>query len=182
MYMKIKKHLLENVKILNSPNYDTRPRNIKISLIVLHSISLPPTIFGNNYVEDFFLNKLSETNDEYINKIKDMKVSSHVYIKRSGEIIQFVPFDKRAWHAGKSSYENIENCNDYSIGIELEGCDDIVFEDIQYIKLSEVIKSLLESYNYISAERILSHSDIAPGRKSDPGPLFDWKRLKSMIK
>jgi len=182
MYMKIKKHLLENVNILNSPNYDTRPRNIKISLIVLHSISLPPTIFGNNYVEDFFLNKLSETNDEYINKIKDMKVSSHVYIKRSGEIIQFVPFDKRAWHAGKSSYENIENCNDYSIGIELEGCDDIVFEDIQYTKLSEVIKSLLESYNYISAERILSHSDIAPGRKSDPGPLFDWKRLKSMIK
>ena len=182
MYMKIKKHLLENVNILNSPNYDTRPRNIKISLIVLHSISLPPTIFDNNHVEDFFLNKLSETNDEYINKIKNMKVSSHVYIKRSGEIIQFVPFDKRAWHAGKSSYENIENCNDYSIGIELEGCDDIVFEDIQYIKLSEVIKSLLESYTYISAERILSHSDIAPGRKSDPGPLFDWKRLKSMIK
>jgi len=180
--MKIKKHLLENVKILNSPNFDNRPINIEISLIVLHSISLPPTVFGNNYVENFFLNKLPETNDEYMNKIKNMKVSSHVYIKRNGEIIQFVPFDKRAWHAGKSSYENIENCNDYSIGIELEGCDDIVFEDIQYIKLSEVIKSLLENYNYITKDRILSHSDIAPGRKSDPGPLFDWKRLKSMIK
>ena len=180
--MKIKKHLLENVQVLNSPNFNNRPRDIEISLIVLHSISLPPTVFGNNYVENFFLNKLPESNDEYMNKIKNMKVSSHVYIKRNGDIIQFVPFDKRAWHAGKSSYNNIENCNDYSIGIELEGCDDIAFEDIQYIELSEVIKSLLENYNHITKDRILPHSDIAPGRKSDPGPLFDWKRLKSMIK
>ena len=111
-----------------------------------------------------------------------MKVSSHLYIKRTGEIIQFVSFDKRAWHAGKSIYEGIENCNDYSIGIELEGCDDISFENIQYIKLSEIINTLIVNYQYLSKDRIVSHSDIAPGRKSDPGPLFDWKRLKTMIK
>ena len=138
--------------------------------------------FGNEYVENFFLNKLEIADNEYINSIKDMKVSSHIYIKRTGEIIQFVPFDKRAWHAGESSYKNVENCNDYSIGIELEGFEDISFEDIQYSKLSEIIDCLIQNYPNINGERIVSHSEIAPGRKSDPGPLFDWKRLKSMIK
>ena len=180
--MNIKNHFLENIKIAESPNFDTRPQDKELSLIVLHSISLPPTIFGNNYVEDFFLNKLSKNDNEYINSIKSMKVSSHLYIKRTGEIIQFVPFDKRAWHAGKSIYEGIKDCNDYSIGIELEGCDDISFENIQYIKLSEIINTLIDNYKYLSEDRIVSHSDIAPGRKSDPGPLFDWKRLKTMIK
>jgi len=125
---------------------------------------------------------LPVTDNLYLNNIRGMKVSSHLYIKRSGQIIQFVPFDKRAWHAGQSSFENIKNCNDYSIGIELEGCEDIVYENIQYIKLSEIINSLLGSYKHLSLNRIVSHSDIAPGRKSDPGPLFDWKRLKTMIK
>jgi AmpD protein len=180
--MNIKNHILEDVKLSSSSNHDDRPENSEISLIVIHSISLPPTIFGNNYVEEFFLNKLPVTNNSYLNNIRDMKVSSHLYIKRSGEIIQFVPFDKRAWHAGQSSFENIKNCNDYSIGIELEGCEDIVYENIQYIKLSEIINSLLGSYKHLSLNRIVSHSDIAPGRKSDPGPLFDWKRLKTMIK
>ena len=179
--MKIENHILEEVKISLSPNYDLRPDKSNISLIVLHSISLPPTIFGNNYVEDFFCNKLNPGNDDYLNTIKGMKVSSHLFVKRTGEIIQFVPFDKRAWHAGKSSYDNVENCNDYSIGIELEGCDDISFEDIQYEKLSYIIKSILDNYIKTSKERIVSHSDIAPGRKSDPGPLFDWKRLKRML-
>jgi AmpD protein len=180
--MNIKKHLIENIKFLQSPNFDIRPKKIDISLIVIHSISLPPTIFGNEYVENFFLNKLEIADNEYINSIKDMKVSSHIYIKRTGEIIQFVPFDKRAWHAGESSYKNVKNCNDYSIGIELEGCEDISFEDIQYNKLSEIIDCLIQNYPNINSERIVSHSEIAPGRKSDPGPLFDWKRLKSMIK
>ena len=180
--MNIKNHFLENIKIAESPNFNTRPKDKEISLIVLHSISLPPTIFGNNYVEDFFLNELSKNDNEYINNIKNMKVSSHLYIKRTGEIIQFVPFDKRAWHAGKSIYEGIKDCNDYSIGIELEGCDDISFENIQYIKLSEIINTLIDNYKYLSEDRIVSHSDIAPRRKSDPGPLFDWKRLKTMIK
>lgn len=180
--MNIKNHLIENIKFLQSPNFDIRPKKIDISLIVIHSISLPPTIFGNEYVENFFLNKLEIVDNEYINSIKDMKVSSHIYIKRTGEIIQFVPFDKRAWHAGESSYKNVENCNDYSIGIELEGFEDISFEDIQYNKLSEIIDCLIQNYPNINSERIVSHSEIAPGRKSDPGPLFDWKRLKSMIK
>jgi AmpD protein len=173
---------LKDVKFLESPNFDIRSKESSVSLIVLHSISLPPTVFGNNYVEEFFLNELTQSKDKYLNNIKDMKVSAHVYIKRTGEIIQFVPFDKRAWHAGESSYENVSNCNDYSIGIELEGCDDIVFENIQYAKLAEIINYLLACYKDLSAERIVSHSDIAPGRKSDPGPLFDWKRLKTMIK
>lgn len=180
--MNIKNHLIENIKFLQSPNFDIRPKKIDISLIVIHSISLPPTIFGNEYVENFFLNKLEIADNEYINSIKDMKVSSHIYIKRTGEIIQFVPFDKRAWHAGESSYKNVKNCNDYSIGIELEGFEDISFEDIQYSKLSEIIDCLIQNYPNINSERIVSHSEIAPGRKSDPGPLFDWKRLKSMIK
>jgi len=182
MEINIKNHLLKDIKFLQSPNFDIRPKESSISLIVLHSISLPPTVFGNNYVEEFFLNELSLSKDEYLNNIIDIKVSSHIYIKRTGEIIQFVPFDKRAWHAGESLYENIPNCNDYSIGIELEGCDDIVFENVQYIKLAEIINSLLAYYKDLSSKRIVSHSDIAPGRKSDPGPLFDWKRLKSMIK
>ena len=180
--MNIKNHILEGVKLSLSSNHDDRPENSEISLIVVHSISLPPTIFGNNYVEEFFLNKLPVTDNSYLNNIRDMKVSSPLHLHRSGEIIQFVPFDKRAWHAGQSSFENIKNCNDYSIGIELEGCEDIVYENIQYIKLSEIINSLLGSYKHLSLNRIVSHSDIAPGRKSDPGPLFDWKRLKTMIK
>jgi AmpD protein len=182
MEINIKNHLLKDIKFLQSPNFDIRPKESSISLIVLHSISLPPTVFGNNYVEEFFLNELSISKDEYLNNIINIKVSSHIYIKRTGEIIQFVPFDKRAWHAGESLYENIPNCNDYSIGIELEGCDDIVFENVQYIKLAEIINSLLTYYKDLSSKRIVSHSDIAPGRKSDPGPLFDWKRLKTMIK
>ncbi len=182
MEINIKNHLLKDIKFLQSPNFDIRPKESSISLIVLHSISLPPTVFGNNYVEEFFLNELSISKDEYLNNIINIKVSSHIYIKRTGEIIQFVPFDKRAWHAGESLYENIQNCNDYSIGIELEGCDDIVFENVQYIKLAEIINSLLTYYKDLSSKRIVSHSDIAPGRKSDPGPLFDWKRLKTMIK
>jgi AmpD protein len=182
IYMKIKNHLLEGVNFLSSPNYNDRPVDTKISLVVIHSISLPPTIFGNDYVENFFLNNLPETKIKYLNDIKDMRVSSHIYIKRSGDIIQFVPFNKRAWHAGKSSFENKEDCNDYSIGIELEGCEDIAFENIQYIKLSEIMNCLIDNYENLNVDRIVSHSDIAPGRKVDPGPLFDWKRLKTMIK
>ena len=132
--MNIKNNIIKNVNFLKSPNFDSRPNHIEISLIVIHSISLPPTVFGNNYVEYFFLNKLPKTNNEYLNNIRNIKVSSHLYIKRNGEVIQFVSFDKRAWHAGVSSFNNLDNCNDYSIGIELEGCEDIVFEDIQYVK------------------------------------------------
>ena len=164
-----------------SPNYDDRLDSSSISLIIIHSISLPPSVFGGSYVEEFFLNKLKKSEKDYLNNLRNTKVSSHLYIKRTGEIIQFVSFNKRAWHAGKSTFENISNCNDYSIGIELEGFDDIVYEDIQYEKLSKIINALLEFYPKISKDRIVGHSDVSPQRKSDPGPLFDWKRLKSMV-
>ena len=180
--MKIKNHILNEVKYLESPNYNKRPDEKDISLIVIHSISLPPTIFGNTYVEDFFLNKLLYSHHEYFNSLRDLKVSSHLYIKRDGEVIQFVPFNNRAWHAGKSFYNGRENCNDFSIGIELEGCEDISFEDNQYTKLSEILCIIFKQYPSLSIEKTVAHSDISPERKLDPGPLFDWKRLKSMIK
>ena len=176
--MNIKNHILEGVKLSLSSNHDDRPENSEISLIVIHSISLPPTIFGNNYVEEFFLNKLPVTDNLYLNNIRGMKVSSHLYIKRSGEIIQFVPFDKRAWHAGQSSFENIKNCNDYSIGIELEGTSNSVFEDEQYNKLKEIIKLMKTSYPKIVEENIIGHNKVAPGRKEDPGVFFDWDKIK----
>ena len=174
-------NLLDEAKIILSPNCDDRPDSSSISLIIIHSISLPPSVFGGSYVEEFFLNKLKKSENDYINNLRNTKVSSHLYIKRTGEIIQFVNFNKRAWHAGKSTFENTSNCNDYSIGIELEGFDDIVYEDIQYEKLSKIIKALLDFYPRISTDRIVGHSDVSPQRKSDPGPLFDWKRLKSML-
>jgi len=174
-------YLLDEAKIILSPNYDDRLDSSSISLIIIHSISLPPSVFGGSYVEEFFLNKLKKSENDYLNNLRNTKVSSHLYIKRTGEIIQFVSFNKRAWHAGKSTFENISNCNDYSIGIELEGFDDIVYEDIQYEKLSKIINALLEFYPKISKDRIVGHSDVSPQRKSDPGPLFDWKRLKSML-
>ena len=179
--MKIENHILEEVKISLSPNYDLRPDKSNISLIVLHSISLPPTIFGNNYVEDFFCNKLNPVNDDYLNTIKDMKVSSHLFVKRTGEIIQFVPFDKRAWHAGKSSYDNVENCNDYSIGIELEGNEIDPYTDEQYFSLIKATRELIKFYPRVNSQNIVGHSDIAPDRKTDPGKSFDWKRYLSNL-
>ena len=179
--MKIKNHLLENVKISISPNHDLRPKNTKISLIVLHSISLPPTIFGNDYVENFFCNKIKKSEDKYINNIKDMKVSAHLYIKRSGEIIQFVSFDKRAWHAGESSFKGELNCNDYSIGIELEGNEIDPYTDEQYISLIKATRELINFYPRVNSQNIVGHSDIAPDRKTDPGKSFDWKRYLSNL-
>ena len=125
----------------------------------------------------FFLNELDTSNHEYFESIKNLKVSSHIVIKRTGEILQFVPFNKRAWHAGISSYLGKENCNDYSIGIELEGTDDSEFTDEQYNSLINLTSSLIRSYPNLSEDRLVGHSDIAPGRKSDPGIFFDWKRF-----
>ena len=125
----------------------------------------------------FFLNELDTSNHEYFESIKNLKVSSHIVIKRTGEILQFVPLNKRAWHAGISSYLGKENCNDYSIGIELEGTDDSEFTDEQYNSLINLTSSLIRSYPNLSEDRLVGHSDIAPGRKSDPGIFFDWKRF-----
>ena len=173
----IKDNLIEGVTFHSSPNFDSRPKDKDISLIVIHSISLPPGKYGGNEIKDFFLNELDTSNHEYFESIKNLKVSSHIVIKRTGEILQFVPFNKRAWHAGISSYLGKENCNDYSIGIELEGTDDSEFTDEQYNSLINLTSSLIISYPNLSEDRLVGHSDIAPGRKSDPGIFFDWKRF-----
>ena len=174
--MKIKDHKIEDIAFLESPNFNDRPDPNNISLIVIHSISLPSRNYNNDNVESFFLNNLDISKNEYFKEISDLKVSSHLYIKRSGRIIQFVPFDKRAWHAGISNYKGKEDCNDFSIGIELEGCDDDIYEEEQYTSLIQVTKALIEEYDLISKKRIVGHSDIAPERKTDPGVYFEWNK------
>ena len=162
-------------KQLSSPNFNSRPKNIPEYIVVIHSISLPPGIYNNNYIEDFFLNQLDTNAHPYFLQIKDLKVSAHFLIKRNGGLIQFVSCNDRAWHAGDSSYQGTENCNDFSIGIELEGDDKTPYENDQYIKLIELLGCLKKEYN---VHDIVGHSDISPNRKTDPGPLFDWKKIK----
>lgn len=174
-------HKLEGAKWCMSPNFNERPSEI-INMLVIHNISLPPNQFGGAYIEDFFCNKLDCTQHEYFNEIEGLQVSAHLLIKRSGEVIQFVPFDKRAWHAGVSEFKGESNCNDFSIGIELEGADHIEFESEQYNALHDVTKALRKAYPAIEIPRIVGHSDIAPGRKTDPGPKFDWNRYKDQLR
>lgn len=173
--------LLDECRQCPSPNNDTRPENTAIDLIVIHSISLPPGEYGGDAIEHFFQNRLDKNQHPYFEEIHEMKVSSHVLIKRSGEIVQFVPFHQRAWHAGKSSYTGRERCNDFSIGIELEGTDSDIFEEIQYQQLNLLITALQRAYPEIS-DNITGHSDIAPGRKTDPGSGFDWSKLNAVSK
>lgn len=174
--MKIVDHILQDVVYKESPNFNERPKNQEIDLIVIHSISLPPRIYNRDHIEQFFLNKLDVSLHSFYEEIRDLKVSAHILIKRSGEVIQFVPFNKRAWHAGKSSFNGVDDCNNFSIGIELEGSDEDHFEDDQYETLCRLTSILMSEYNLITKERIKGHSDIAPGRKTDPGNLFDWSR------
>tara|TARA_B100001939_G_scaffold20086_1_gene16513 strand:+ start:664 stop:1203 length:540 start_codon:yes stop_codon:yes gene_type:complete len=179
--MEIENHLIKNIKYIRSPNFNERSQNSSIKLIVIHAISLPPKEYGGDYVENFFLNKLKISDHEYFKEIKDLKVSSHLYIKRDGEIIQFVPFDKRAWHAGESSFNGEFDCNDFSIGIELEGSDCDNFTSHQYQVLIDVTKLLMNEYPDVKKNSIKGHSDIAPGRKTDPGDGFEWTRYLSKI-
>ena len=179
--MLISNHILDSAKLVRSPNYSERINDYDIRLIVIHCISLPPKIYGNSYIEDFFCNKLNTNDHEYFREIKDLKVSSHFLIKRDGEIIQFVSILDRAWHAGVSSFEGREDCNDYSIGIELEGTDVDCFEDNQYESLVSLTSTLMSELPRITLDRIVGHSDIAPGRKSDPGKGFDWNKFKDRI-
>jgi AmpD protein len=173
--------LINSCQIVDSPNYDDRPAQTDIELIVVHNISLPPGQYGGPWISALFTNTLDPTQHVYFEEIYQMQVSAHVLIPRDGQIIQFVPFHKRAWHAGKSNYCGRERCNDFSIGIELEGCDDEQFEDIQYQQLAQLIESLVKTYPTLSKKRIVGHSDIAPGRKTDPGPYFDWKKIQNLI-
>ena len=146
-------------------------------LIVIHGISLPPGEFGSDAIEQLFTNKLNWDSHPYFAEIRGLEVSSHLLIRRDGELVQFVPFTDRAWHAGASCFRGRKTCNDYSIGIELEGEDETPYDDRQYAVLTTTVLALLQAYPTLSARRIAAHSDVAPGRKTDPGPAFDWLRL-----
>jgi AmpD protein len=168
--------LIKEANFLKSANSDARPKDKLINLVVIHSISLPPNKFGGTFIEDFFTNKLRTEKHPYFEKIKELKVSPHFLIKRNGELIQFVSCKDRAWHAGKSNWKNNSNCNDFSIGIELEGSDFSPFENIQYMKLINLLKCLCKSY---PINDIVGHNQIAPERKTDPGPFFDWDLINA---
>ena len=170
----ISNHRLTSATQSPSINYNDRP-NGEISLVVIHNISLPPGEFNNPYIEQFFTNQLDFNAHPYFKTIQDLQVSAHLLIKRDGSIIQFIPFDKRAWHAGESSFNGQDNCNDFSIGIELEGTDNLNFEAVQYQSLKTTLKQLK---NYYPVQNIVGHSDIAPGRKTDPGKAFNWGEIK----
>lgn len=165
---------LADARQIASPNYDERPEGESIRLIVIHNISLPPGVFSGDAVIELFTNCLDWDADPYYAQIRDMRVSSHFFIRRDGSLIQFVPCAKRAWHAGASCWRGRERCNDFSLGIELEGSDDQPFTDAQYASLNSLIALLMQTY---PIEDIVGHSDIAPGRKTDPGPHFDWARV-----
>jgi len=160
-----------------SPNQDDRPEGCEPELIIIHSISLPPGEFGGPCVEQLFTNRLDWDAHPYFAEIRGLKVSSHVFIRRDGSLIQFVPFSRRAWHAGESCYRAREDCNDFSIGIELEGEDEMPYDDRQYEALTKTVATLQATYTTLCARRIVGHCDVAPNRKTDPGPAFDWLRL-----
>lgn len=172
--MRIKNGWVNEARHLPSPNFNERPQGCDISLLVIHNISLPPKQFGGEFIELFFQNQLPWEAHPYFKTIKGMEVSAHFLIKRDGELIQFVSTEKRAWHAGNSCFCGVDNCNDYSLGIELEGSDDIPYREAQYQQLAQLTHLLCSHYPAISRERIVGHSDIAPGRKTDPGPAFGW--------
>lgn len=164
-----------------SPNFNARPDIQDISLLVIHSISLPPGNYGNHFVDDFFCNKLDCSLHPYFQEIKDLKVSSHFLINRLGEITQYVSVYDRAWHAGASSFDGRENCNDYSIGIEMEGLEGCPFEEVQYKALGRLCRALQQQFPDISRHRICGHSDVSPGRKIDPGSGFNWEYFFSCL-
>ena len=164
------------MRIVESPNFDDRPPGTEVTLVVIHSISLPPGEYGGEAIERLFTNRLDPAAHPYFAEIHELRVSSHYLVRRDGEVIQFVAPEQRAWHAGVSSWRGRSRCNDFSIGIELEGCDDDAFDARQYRSLVDATRALLEAYPALAPARIVGHSDVAPGRKTDPGPQFDWDR------
>ncbi len=170
--------LVKGVRYLPSPNHDERPPGTQIELLVIHNISLPPGEFGGSAIIELFTNRLDPAAHPYYATIADRRVSAHFLIRRDGETIQFVPCGNRAWHAGASEWRGRGRCNDFSIGIELEGSDETRFEDAQYEALAELILALRARYPVAD---MVGHSDIAPGRKTDPGPHFDWARCRKML-
>jgi len=174
--------LIEPARQCPSPNHDERPDGAEAELLVVHGISLPPGRFGGPEVEQLFTNSLDWDTHPYFKGIRGLKVSSHLLIRRGGELVQFVPFTHRAWHAGESFFRGRGCCNDFSLGIELEGEDDTPYTDDQYAVLVGVTNMLLACYPRLNARKIAAHSDISAGRKTDPGPAFDWLRLYDGIR
>jgi AmpD protein len=178
--------LLTAARYVPSPNQDARPPGATLDLVVVHAISLPPGRYGGDWVERLFTNRLPPDAHEYFATVAHLRVSAHVFIRRDGDLVQFVPFHARAWHAGSSAWCHRLACNDYSVGIELEGDDDTPYEDAQYESLAGVVLALRRAYGTLapdaaSGSRLAGHSDVAPGRKTDPGPLFDWARLHARL-
>lgn len=173
--------LLDAARQLASPNCDERPNGVAPALLVIHGISLPPGQFGGPWIDALFTNRLDPQAHPYFAEIHQLRVSAHLLIRRDGSLVQYVPFHRRAWHAGLSSWQGRERCNDFSIGIELEGSDDLPYETVQYTMLQQVVQALRVAYPALAEGDIVGHSDIAPGRKSDPGPHFDWPRLLALL-
>ena len=169
--------LLDIAHQVPSPNCDDRPDGSVIDLIVIHGISLPPGEFGGSWIDALFTNTLNPAAHPYFQAIAGLRVSAHLLVRRDGDIVQYVPFQRRAWHAGESIYHNRRRCNDFSIGIELEGSDHTPYDPRQYAVLAELIAALRVAYPTITSERLTGHADIAPNRKTDPGPAFDWTEL-----
>lgn len=170
--------LVDEAQYLASPNCDERPAGAAIELLVIHNISLPPGDFDGDFVVDLFLNRLDPQAHPYFENIAALQVSAHFFIRRDGALLQFVPCSLRAWHAGQSLWRDRPRCNDYSIGIELEGADNIGFTDAQYLRLADLARGLHARYPILAS---VGHSDIAPGRKTDPGPCFDWDRYRQQL-
>ncbi len=173
--------MVQGVNFIASPNFDNRGSGVLPELIVVHGISLPPNQFGGEAINQLFTNQLDPKADPYFEKIKGMKVSAHALIRRDGEIVQYVPFHERAWHAGLSEFEGRSACNDFSIGIEMEGTDQTCYTAYQYAALAQLIKSLWVAYPSLKAHQVVGHNEIAPGRKTDPGPYFQWDSLNRLL-
>ena len=173
---------LTGVRSVPSPNCDSRPENTEIDLLVIHGISLPPKEYGGDFIDQLFTNNLDANAHPYFAEIHELRVSSHLLIDRKGNVTQYVPFIKRAWHAGESSFNGRKLCNDFAIGIELEGCDEETYCDDQYVTLAIITDLICQRWQKITKDRIVGHSDIAPGRKTDPGPAFDKNYYFSLLR
>lgn len=173
--------LLDVARQCPSPNHDERPEGCIPDLIVLHNITLPPYEFGGEWIDDLFTNQLDPEAHPFFAEICHLRVASHLLIRRDGEIVQYVPFHQRAFHAGVSNYHGRERCNDFSVGIEIEGTDFVPFTEVQYGQLEALLPELVNTYPTLSLQRITGHEHIAPGRKTDPGPFFDWARLGRVL-
>jgi AmpD protein len=181
MQIDIDSGLMLGVRQLASPNHDARPPGVEADLIVVHGISLPPGEFGGPWIDRLFANTLPAEMHPYFAEVCSLRVSSHLVIQRDGAATQYVSFIDRAWHAGTSNYQGREACNDFSVGVELEGTDTLEYETVQYDVLAEVVAALCAAYPRLSPQRVVGHSDISPGRKTDPGPAFDWPRARGQI-